>query len=234
MGRLWVAAEQGIFRLDDHGWRRIDPGDSGAKPDLIAIDHQGYLWAAGPSQELMRLKVNGDRVVEAMHIGRPHVLSQQVVSLVVDRRGWLWVGQDAGLTVYDGQTWHSFTQDDGLIWNDTDSYGLEEDTDGSMWIGTSGGLSHLIDPQSAPAGSPRPPAFSQVTYGTTALDEGGSAKWSSNNPLAISMVLLSFKGTQDVGIRYRLIGGDRDRSGKWRTRWKCATGTWHRATTGSK
>lgn len=205
-GRLWVAAEQGIFRLDDHGWRRIDPGDSGAKPDLIALDHQGYLWAAGPSQDLMRLRVSGDRVVETKHIGRPHVLSQQVVSLVVDRRGWLWLGQDAGLTVYDGQTWHSFTQDDGLIWNDTDSYGLEEDTDGSMWIGTSGGLSHLIDPQSAPTGSPAPPAFSEVTYGTDALDDGGSARWSSS-PLAISMVLLSFKGTQDLGIRYRLIGG---------------------------
>jgi diguanylate cyclase (GGDEF)-like protein len=204
-GRLWVVAEQGIFRLDEHGWRRIDPGDSGAKPDLIAVDHQGYVWVAGPSQELMRLRVNGDRIVESMHIQRPRVLSQQIVSLIVDRRGWLWVGQDAGLTVYDGQTWHSFTQDDGLIWNDTDSYGLGEDTDGSMWIGTSGGLSHLLDPQSAPAGSPRPPAVSQVTYGTEAIDEGGSAKWSSS-PLTISMVLLSFKGTQDVGIRYRLIG----------------------------
>jgi diguanylate cyclase (GGDEF)-like protein len=205
-GHLWVAAEQGIFRLDEHGWRRINVADSGAKPDLIAVDHQGYVWAAGPSQELMRLRVNGDRVVESMHIRRPHVLSQQIVSLIVDRRGWLWVGQDAGLTVYDGQTWHSFTQDDGLIWNDTDSYGLKEDTDGSMWIGTSGGLSHLIDPQSAPAGSPRPPAFSQVTYGTEAIDEGGAARWSSS-PVTISMVLLSFKGTQDVGIRYRLIGG---------------------------
>ena len=66
---------------------------------------------------------------------------------MVDRRGWVWLGQDAGLTVYDGHAWHSFTQDDGLIWNDTDSYALTEDTDGSMWIGTSGGLSHLIDPQ---------------------------------------------------------------------------------------
>ncbi len=205
-GDLWVAAEQGLFKRDRRGWRRIDPGTSGANPDLIAVDHQGYLWAAGPSQDLMRLRVSGDRVVETVHIARPHVLSQQVVSMVVDRRGWLWLGQDAGLTMYDGHAWHSFTQDDGLLWNDTDSYGLQEDSDGSMWISTSGGLSHLIDPQTAPAGSPRPPAFSQVTYGTETLSDGGSVKWSSS-PLAISMVLLSFKGTQDMGIRYRLIGG---------------------------
>ncbi len=205
-GNLWLAAEQGIFRLEDKGWQRIDPGSSGARPDLIAVDHEGYLWAAGPSQELMRLRVSGDRIVEAVHIRRPRVLSQEIVSLMVDRRGWLWVGQDAGVSVYDGKIWQSFTQDDGLIWNDTDSYGLEEDTDGSMWIATSGGLSHLLDPQAAPAGSPRTPAFSQVQYGGEVLADGGSAKWSSS-PLSISMVLLSFKGTQDAGIRYRLLGG---------------------------
>ncbi len=204
-GRLWVAAEQGIFLLDDRGWHAIDPGDSGAKPDLIAVDHQGYLWSAGPSQDVMRLRVSGNRVVEAMHIGQPPLLSQQVVSLMVDQRGWVWLGQDAGLTVYDGHAWHSYTQDDGLIWNDTDSYSLEEDPDGSMWIGTSGGLSHLIDPKAAPASAPRAPAISQVTFGSSVLDNGEAVKWSAS-PLTISTVLLSFKGTQDVGIRYRLVG----------------------------
>ncbi|HUN83125.1 MAG TPA: diguanylate cyclase [Terracidiphilus sp.] len=205
-GHVWVAAEQGIFRLDGNGMHRIDPGASGAKPDLIAIDHDGDLWTAGPSQDLMRLHVSGDRVVSALHIERPQVLSQQIVSMTVDHRGWLWLGQDAGLTVFDGKSWHSFTQDDGLIWNDTDSYGLSEDADGSMWICTSGGLSHLIDPTEAPSASPRAPAFSKVTYGTEVLENGASAKWSSS-PLDISMVMLSFKGTQDEGIRYRLIGG---------------------------
>lgn len=205
-GHVWVAAEQGIFRLDENGWHRIDPGTSGAKPDLIAIDHEGNLWAAGPSQDLMRLSVSGDRVVSTLHIERPQVLSEQIVSLTVDHRGWLWLGQDAGLTVFDGKSWHSFTQDDGLIWNDTDSYGLTEDADGSMWICTSGGLSHMIDPNEAPSATPRAPSFSKVTYGTEVLSNGGSARWSSS-PLDISMVMLSFKGTQDEGIRYRLVGG---------------------------
>ena len=204
-GNLWVAAEQGIFRLDGHGWHRIDTANSGARPDLLAIDHQGDLWTAGPSQELMRLRVAGDRVISAARIERPQVLSEQIVSMMVDHRGWLWLGQDAGLTVFDGKAWHSFTQDDGLIWNDTDSYGLTEDVDGSIWIGTSGGLSHLIDPEEIPTASPRPPSFSKITYGANTLSDGGSAKWSSD-PLVISMVLLSFKGTQNEGIRYRLVG----------------------------
>ena len=153
----------------------------------------------------MRLHVNGYKVVEADHIGRPPLMSEEIVSLVVDHRGWLWVGEDAGVTVYDGHRWRSFTQDDGLIWNDTDSFALTEDRDGSMWIGTSGGLSHLIAPQDALAGSPPPPAISQVMLGAAPVADGGSVKWNSNQ-LTISMALLSFKDTQDIGIRYRLIG----------------------------
>jgi len=204
-GNLWVTSDQGLFKHDDKGWHAIDPGTSGARPDLIAVDWSGDIWAAGPSQDLMRLHVNGYKVVQADHIGRPPLMSEEIVSLVVDHRGWLWVGEDAGVTVFDGHRWRSFTQDDGLIWNDTDSFAMTEDRDGSIWIGTSGGLSHLIAPQDALAGSPPPPAISQVMLGAVPVGDGGSVKWSSNQ-LTISMALLSFKDTQDIGIRYRLIG----------------------------
>jgi diguanylate cyclase (GGDEF)-like protein len=210
-GHLWVTSDQGLLLKDESGWHRIDPGQSGAFPDLIAADWNGNLWAAGPSQDLMRIRVSGYKVVEAEHIGRPPILSQEVVSLVVDHRGWLWVGQDAGVTVYDGKRWRSFTQDDGLIWNDTDSFSISEDRDGSMWIGTSGGLSHLIAPQAAVAGSAPAPAFSEVTYGGTTVTDGSSVKWGSNT-LSISMASLSFKDTNDIGIRYRLVG---EQGGGW-------------------
>ena len=205
-GNLWAAADQGVFLLDEQGWHRIDLGSKGANPDLIAIDQKGFMWTGGASQELLRQRVQGYHVVETEHVGRPPLLSEQVVSLMVDHRGWIWVGQDAGLTVFDGSAWHSYTQDDGLLWNDTDSFALSEDRDGSMWVGTSGGLSHLITPDDAPDGSPQAPAFSQVTYGNAVLNSRTSVKWGSSTPLEISMALLSFKGTQDVGLRYRLVG----------------------------
>jgi diguanylate cyclase (GGDEF)-like protein len=204
-GNLWVTSDQGLFKRDAKGWHAIDPGTSGARPDLIAVDWKGDIWASGPSQDLMRLHLDGYKVVEAEHIGRPPLMSEEIVSLVVDHRGWLWVGEDAGVTVYNGHLWRSFTQDDGLIWNDTDSFAMTEDRDGSMWIGTSGGLSHLIGASDALAGSPPPPAISQVMLGTVPVADGGSVKWNSNQ-LTISMALLSFKDTQDIGIRYRLIG----------------------------
>lgn len=213
-GDLWAAADQGVFMLDEKGWHRIDLGSKGANPDLIAIDLAGYIWTGGASQELLRQRVEGYRVVETEHVGRPPLLSEQVVSLMVDHRGWVWVGQDAGLTAFDGSAWHSYTQDDGLIWNDTDSFALSEDGDGSMWIGTSGGLSHLITPDDTPDASPQAPAFSQVNYGNAVVGNRTAAQWDSMMPLEITMALLSFKGTQDVGLRYRLVGAQ---DSEWET-----------------
>jgi len=205
-GWLWAAADQGLLVRDGRGWHAIDLGSTGAAPDVISVDDNGTVWASGPSQDLMRLRIEGYQAVDVKRVGRPPLLSQQVVSLMVDHRGWLWVGQDAGLTVFDGHAWRSYTQEDGLIWNDTDSFALAEDKDGSIWVGTSGGLSHLLTPQDAAASTPPPPAFSKVTYGNTLLGNGSSVGFSSD-VLEISMALLSFKGTQDAGIRYRLVGG---------------------------
>jgi diguanylate cyclase (GGDEF)-like protein len=208
-GRIWAASDEGLFRLDGSGWRRIDPGLSGVNPYQIAVDKLGNLWAAGSFSGIMRLRIIGDRIVESERILRPPLLSDQVVSLTVDHRGWLWVGQDAGLTVYDGRSWRSFTQDDGLIWNDTDGYALSEDPDGSLWIGTSGGLSHLLHPQAVPIGTPQAPVFSQVTFGATAIANKDQAPWSAS-PLAISMATLNFRDARQIRIRYRLLGLESD------------------------
>jgi diguanylate cyclase (GGDEF)-like protein len=147
--------------------------------------------------------------MEAEHIVQPHLLSDQVVSLLVDHRGWLWVGQDAGVSVYDGHAWRAYTQADGLIWNDADSYALREDRDGSLWIGTSGGLSHLKKPQGASAAPPSPPVFSQITFGTNKITNDSEIPWSAS-PLAISIATLNFRNASHIRIRYRLMGVEND------------------------
>jgi len=202
---VWAASDQGLFRLDGTNWRRIDPGLAGVTPSQIAADQQGNLWAAGNFSGVMRLRIAGGRIAESEHLTRPQLLSEAVVSLMVDHRGWLWVGQDAGLTVYNGHAWRSFTQDDGLSWNDTDGYALAEDKDGSMWIGTSGGLSHLLEPQAIPAAPPPASVFSQATFGAQAIGNGAVVRWSAS-PLTISMASLSFRDARHIHIRYRLLG----------------------------
>lgn len=207
--RLWAASDLGLYRLDTSGWKRIDPGLAGVNPYLIAIDGAGNLWAAGTAAGVVKLRIAGDRVLEAQRISRPTLLSEQVVALTVDRRGWIWLGQDAGLTVFNGQRWRSFTEDDGLIWNDVDSNGITEDKDGSIWIGTSGGISHLIDPAASPAGAPRSPVFSDVKFGATTVENGAQIPW-SEDPLAISLSVLSFRHEGRIRMRYRLVGLEHD------------------------
>ena len=207
--QLWAAGDGGIYRLNESGWRHIDPGLSGAMPEQIAPDANGNMWALGSFPGVLRLRIVGNRVTESEHVVRPHLLSEQVVSLTVDHRGWVWVGQDAGLSVFDGHAWRSYTQDDGLIWNDTDSYALAEDRDGSMWIGTSGGLSHLKHPQAVPAGPPAAPVFSEITFGAAALANEAEVPWSAST-LAVALASLNFRDASQVRIRYRLLGVESD------------------------
>jgi diguanylate cyclase (GGDEF)-like protein len=204
-GQIWAASDAGMFRLDAKGWHRIDGGLSGINPLELAANKDGTLWASGAFQGIVRLRIVGDRVVETQHVSRPHLLSDQVVAIDTDRRGWLWVGQDAGLTVYNGRTWRSFTEGDGLIWNDTDSYAISEDPDGSMWIGTSGGISHLMKPDTMPDDAPRAPVVSQMSFGGQDIANGSRIQWSAN-PLTISITALSFKDAAHVHFRYRLLG----------------------------
>ncbi|MDE3199444.1 MAG: diguanylate cyclase [Acidobacteriota bacterium] len=205
-GHLWTASEDGVFRLADDGWEKLDTGSTGIHPDQLAFDGSGYLWAAGPSHDLMRLRISDNRVVEAHSIRTNEILSQQVVALMSDNRGWMWVGQDAGLSVFDGSTWKSYTQEDGLVWNDVDSDAIYEDRDGSIWVGTSGGLSHLLDPGTVVKRAEVAPVFSQVTYDGKKLTDGADVKW-SNATLDISMAILSFRSSHEEAVRYRLLGG---------------------------
>jgi diguanylate cyclase (GGDEF)-like protein len=202
---LWAASDAGLFRLDAAGWKRIDPGLSGVNPFQIAAGRDGTLWASGAFAGIVHLRIAGDRVVEVRHVERAHLLSDQVVSLKMDSRGWLWAGQDAGLTVFDGQTWRSFTQSDGLIWNDTDSYGLAEDRDGSMWVCTSAGISHLMKPASMPVIEPHIPEISKIAFGAEAITSGSEVRWNAS-PLIISMAALNFSGADRTLFRYRLLG----------------------------
>jgi diguanylate cyclase (GGDEF)-like protein len=203
--RLWAVTNQGLLRLDDSGWHRIQADFSAGIPNLLVADRQGSIWIAGEFSGLQRLRIKGDQVVDSKYFTKPSLLSDQAVALFVDHRGWLWVSQDVGLSVFDGQTWRSFTQDEGLIWNDGDGDGLYEDRDGSMWIGTSGGVSHLLKPLAVADTPPASLIFSEFVYGSTPVAPGDRFQWKSA-PLSIALGSLSFRDERSIRVRYRLVG----------------------------
>jgi diguanylate cyclase (GGDEF)-like protein len=207
--QFWAATDIGLYRWDGTHWRHIDPGLSGVVPTQIAADRQGNLWAAGAYPGLVRLRVGSDRIQEAEHISRPLLLSERIASLAVDRRGWLWVGQDAGLILFDGRNWRRFSAGDGLLWDDCNPYALSEDRDGSLWIGTSGGLAHLLDPPAAAVLPSQALALSQGALGTVPWSNHGEVRW-SQSPLSIAIAALDFGRARPAHLRYRLLGWEKE------------------------
>lgn len=150
-GTLWFLANGRLLRLDgEHlslAWQ--PPADN--EPDDLACGQQelwlldgwrGHLWRSGRLQTGGKAKLSPFNALPASMRGR------QIHSLLVDRRGWLWLGSDAGAAVWNGRRWRLFDQQSGLVWNDTNQYALREDRrDGSIWVGTSNGASHLENPQ---------------------------------------------------------------------------------------
>lgn len=70
---------------------------------------------------------------------RDGLASNWVTTIFQDSRGYLWVGGDGGLVVYDGFTFKKYGTDDGLpvghVWKITES----KKTPGIIYIGTHGG-----------------------------------------------------------------------------------------------
>ncbi|MGI3777822.1 MAG: putative bifunctional diguanylate cyclase/phosphodiesterase, partial [Janthinobacterium lividum] len=135
--------------------------------------------------------------------------SDNVLFLHRDRRGWMWVGTDHGIDVFDGREWRRLDSTSGVITNDMNQAAVYEDDDGSMWFGTSHGLSHLLDP-----GRPRPqaalhPIVTAVLLGDRALPLAAAhaADWRPG-PLVIRFADLDYSRGRAITFRYRLDGFD--------------------------
>ena len=147
-GALWFLSARQLLRLDGASWSRFPAQQLGNGIDLYSMscsadgslwlsDLQGALWRAHRAGQGLQVKPVDSRLLHGA----------TVFGLHEDRRGWLWVGTDAGIAVWNREHWRFFDQDDGLIWNDTNGNVFYEDADGSMWIATSNGASHVRRPE---------------------------------------------------------------------------------------
>ena len=101
-------------------------------------------------------------------IGVDMGLSQSsILSIIQDRRGYLWFGTATGLNRYDGYEFIVYTNDanDSLSISDNEITSLYEDADGNLWIGTSTGVLNKFDP---------------ITETFSHFDLAGSSDWSSS------------------------------------------------------
>jgi streptogramin lyase len=71
------------------------------------------------------------------------LIDNDVQAIAFDKKGRLWFGTKAGVSVYDGSTWISHTQYDGLCSNNV--LCIAVDKDGVVWMGTDKGVTSFKD-----------------------------------------------------------------------------------------
>jgi diguanylate cyclase (GGDEF)-like protein len=129
------------------------------------------------------------------------------LAILVDRRGWVWLGSDGGLSVTNGRSWRHLTQESGLIWNDVDEGVLKEGPDGSLWIGTSGGLAHLLHPEHVFAQVPLAVSVTAIQRGRDVYEAGEqlTLPWAST-PLRFQLSSTAMRNRSELMFRYRMSG----------------------------
>jgi serine/threonine protein kinase/ligand-binding sensor domain-containing protein len=102
---------------------------------VLSLALQGdYLWAGSESGLVRWNLVPGSYTRFGMENGLPSV---RVNDLLADEAGVLWVATDAGIGLYDGQSWDHYTMEGGLDSNSITA--LFQDEAGGLWAGSRGG-----------------------------------------------------------------------------------------------
>jgi diguanylate cyclase (GGDEF)-like protein len=208
-GDLWFLGANRMVRFKGGVWTTppID-GLPNLRGSLLSMScaPDGAFWVTG-DDGTWRLTLKGDGL-QAWELELPADLRALApLAVEVDKRGWVWLGTDSGLVVWNGSHWRHLNQESGLIWNDVDQGGLTFSPDGSMWVGTSGGVTHLVQPERI--FDPMP-----VTASITAVRRGDAnfadtqeitLPWSSV-PLRFQISSPEMRNRSELVFRYRMEG----------------------------
>ncbi len=183
------------------GW----PDD--AEPMVLATARDGSLWIGGP-RGLSHLTLSGDHIRSYTAIPVEDTGTTTIYAVMIDHRGWVWVGTSLGVSVFDGTRWASVDADQGLLSNDVNEDGLREDPDGSVWITTTSGVSHLRDPASLFAERTLHVTVTGIRLGERPV--GAATLPYTHDPLSIELGTPNYGIGRPVLFRYRLSGVDAD------------------------
>ena len=212
-GVIWAAGQSGLFFLKDGVWQRLESQYPLLKSQISDVDvaPDNSLWVVNDFYKVIHLKLAGNAVSSIQTFGSPSLSSSQALFARVDARGWLWVGHDNGMDVYDGATWLHYGSEDGLLWNDVDGRAFFPDPDGSVWIGTSEGLSHFLRPENRQKQATLHLYIESARYGgNNLLAPAAENTYRPNAPLVIHFSPLQYQHESDISYRYRLDGVDTD------------------------
>lgn len=102
-----------------------------AKKKHVQIHHPKLTPALLP-----RFKDNALSNIQYLDVDQG-MISSFVLSTLVDNKGYIWFGTNAGLSMYDGTSFLHFTKREGISSNII--YCIYQDKKGRIWLGTNGG-----------------------------------------------------------------------------------------------
>jgi ligand-binding sensor domain-containing protein/signal transduction histidine kinase len=152
-GRFWVATNNGLNLMDRaHGtFTRYlhDPNDSSSLSSNVVNAHalyadaSGALWIGMRSTGVDRLAGGPERFTTYRHNSQDAKSpgNNVVTALEIDSSGALWIGTEAGLDRFDGQTFahYSANPNDPRRLSPGPERVVAQDSHGTVWTGTYGG-----------------------------------------------------------------------------------------------
>jgi diguanylate cyclase (GGDEF)-like protein len=207
-GELWFLAEHRLLKLDGTRWDSFAVGSvgDGADMDSLSCAADGTLWLGSSQAGLWHAAIHAGGM-QLTRLDQPLLGGTIIFGVHEDRRGWLWVGTDSGIAIWNRQHWRFFNQSDGLIWNDTNGNVFYEDDDGSMWIATSNGASHLRRPELLFAPQTLSAQIESASRAGQPLapEQPWQLPWSAA-PLQLTLASLHFSNRGALRFHYRLSG----------------------------
>ncbi len=206
----WFLANNRLLRFAGGAWSQPPiKGMPSLDGSLIALAcaADNAVWVTGQRTGTWKLTPSGADL-QAWELKLPGELSLLApLSIFADRRGWIWLGSDQGMLVWDGSNWRHLTQESGLLWNDVDQGVTMGGADGSLWVGTSGGLAHLIHPQRIFDPVPMTAAVTGIHRGIRnfPLGQDLTLPWSAL-PLEVQISSPTIRNRSELVFRYRLEG----------------------------
>jgi ligand-binding sensor domain-containing protein/signal transduction histidine kinase len=220
-GTVWFATPQGLSAFAGRRWRTYGVAEglpSGAINCLLGAGPGASLWV-GTAAGLVQI-VEGRLVANLL----PPVLREQIFGLAEDNRGSLWVATSNRLLqvpldrLRRGQLGEGdireFEKADGLLSAESTrrERSLVEGPDGRIWISTMRGLA-VVDPARLPPRMPALAGVRAISVDGEPLDLFGAVPLRvPANPerIAFGLVGVSLSFPQQVRLRYRLDGSDRE------------------------
>ena len=213
-GEVWIATSHGLLLWTQSGWQRFGTAAGLRETALshVAVDAGGDIWVAcrRPLGVTRLRRKAGGGIAGAEHF-LEELSSPAALLLRADPAGRVWVGGDNGLDVFHNGRWRRFAKADGLAAYSCAVDALLAARDGSIWIGTSRGLTHILQPERAlePPRQPVPLVLSwvrpggeeiEVWHGETVRIDPGMRSFSAR------LAALTFRHRSGLRFEYRLLG----------------------------